>query len=632
MKPIGWLLLGGLLALAALAQNTRGVRVRGAFEVLILDEQSRRVALLSGQGAQGVGNRVPLNVARLDYFGERGLTNLSVIGTNCVYDAGEQTVTSPDPLKIVTADEQLQIEGQGFTWWRTNNHLVISNDVTTRLLRPPVGTNAPVPLFIRAGRLELFYHANEVAYSRSVQVEDPALHLHCAEFTVYGALTGGVQRLVARGSVELVNHADGGRATCSEATYHHTPEGEVIELTGDPQWSDGGRSGSADRITLYQTARRILALGQARLTLPRTGGDVTGLMGLGFAPPAKSANETTNRLIEVLAGTLEIELPPTNGPARRIVATTNVVIRDPAVPGGATAGRAEYQAPGRLDLTGNPVWSSAGTEVRAEWLSFNALRQMASALTNAVVRLPVARLRERFFGDTNAAPATLTNEVIEIRSDFATYQDTTLRFGEQVRAVFLSRDDQLGELTCRSLGITYSNRVQAIRATGAVVAEQFPLLREDGREIRRRLRGETFAVTFTPQETIESVLAEGDVTALQEERTGGTNVVRKELLAQQAAAWFGPTNHLRSARASGNVVFVAGHRSVTGETAVYSDDDGLARLTGNPVALLPEGRVSGAEEFIWDSRSNRYRVKGAFRSQWTQIPGLTNLPKLLIGN
>jgi hypothetical protein len=119
--------------------------------------------------------------------------------------------------------------------------------------------------------------------------------------------------------------------------------------------------------------------------------------------------------------------------------------------------------------------------------------------------------------------------------------------------------------------------------------------------------------------------------AVQVEQTSETNVVRKELLAQEVQAEFGPTNQIRSAKASGNVVFSAGARSVTGETAVFSDGDGLARLTGNPVAILPEGRVSGAEEFIWDSRSNRYRVKGAFRSQWNQIPGLTNLSKRILG-
>jgi hypothetical protein len=329
---------------------------------------------------------------------------------------------------------------------------------------------------------------------------------------------------------------------------------------------------------------------------------------------------------------LAIELPPTNGPVRRLLATTNVVIRDPATAGGATAHRAEYQAPGRLTLTGSPIWSGAGGEVRAEWLSFDVAQQRASALTNAVVRLPVARLRQRFAAESADAPGTATNEFVEVRSDYATYQDATLRFGDRVRAVFLGGTEVLGELTCHALGVTYSNRVQALRASGSVVAEQFPLRRADGTLVSRRLRGERFAVTFTPAETIESLLAEGDVVALQEERTGETNLVRKELLAQQIEAWFGATNHLRSARAAGNVVFRAGHRSVTGETAVYSDEDGLARLTGNPVALLPEGRVSGAEEFIWDSRSNRYRVKGAFRSRWTQIPGLTNLPALRIGN
>ncbi len=53
MKPIGGVVCVLLLVAGVLAQNTRGVRVRGAFEVLILDKQSRRLALLSGQGAQG---------------------------------------------------------------------------------------------------------------------------------------------------------------------------------------------------------------------------------------------------------------------------------------------------------------------------------------------------------------------------------------------------------------------------------------------------------------------------------------------------------------------------------------------------------------------------------------------------
>ncbi len=631
MKPIGGVVCVLLLVAGVLAQNTRGVRVRGAFEVLILDKQSRRLALLSGQGAQGIGNRVPLNTARLDYFGEHSVTNLSVLGTNCVYDAGAQTVTSPETLRIMTSDDRLKIEGRGFTWWRTNNHLVISNDVTTELRRPPVGTNAPVPLFIQSGLLELHYDSNVVTYSRAVRIDNPTVQLTCAEFTVYGALTGGVQRLVARGNVELLNKSDGGGARCDEATYLNTPDGEVIELAGDPRWDDGARSGSAERITINQTAHRILAVGRARLAVPREGNDAGGLLGLGFGAKPPTAPAATNNIVEVLAGALDIELPPTNGPVRRMVATTNVVIRDPSVPGGATAQRAEYREPGLLDLTGHPVWSSAGSEVRAELLSFNVLRQTASALTNAVVRLPVVRLRERFSGQTNPAAAAVTNQFVEIRSDYAIYQDTTLRFGDQVRAAFLAGDEKLGELTCRFLGVTYSNRVQAIRATGGIVADQYPLRLAGGPLVSRRIHGDTFAVTFTPQETLETASAAGDVMAVQVEQTSETNVVRKELLAQEVQAEFGPTNQIRSAKASGNVVFSAGARSVTGETAVFSDADGLARLTGNPVAILPEGRVSGAEEFIWDSRSNRYRVKGAFRSQWNQIPGLTNLSKRILG-
>lgn len=625
-------LIGCLVLLAGvLAQSNRGVQVRGAFQVLIPDKQGRRVAMLSGQGVQGIGVRVPLNTARLDYFGDHGVTNLSIIGTNCIYDSSQQTVTSPGPLRIVTGDDRLAVAGRGFTWWQTNNQLVISNEVTTELRRPPTSTNEVVPLLVRSGLVELQYGSNLVRYSQSVRVEDPSVQLTCSELLVYGVLTGGVQRLVARGQVELINKADGARARCEEAAYRDTSDGEVIELTGRPQWGDGVRSGTAERIVINQTTRRIQAIGEARLAVPVAGADAGGLLGLGFGTKTETVPAATNGIVEVLAGALEIDLPVTNGPVQRIVATTNVVIRDPAQPGGATAQRADYRQPGLLDLTGQPAWTSAGTEVRAELLSFSALDRTAAALTNTVVRLPVARLRERFTSATNTTPGITTNEVVEIRSDYARYLDGKLRFGDQVHATVLAGGERLGELTCRLLDVTYSNRVQAIRAAGNVVVDQFPMRIADGTVVSRRVQGEIFELTLTPEETLESVLAEGNVMARQNERSNPTNQVHKEVFAQRAEVRFGATNQIKSARAAGKVTFSTGARTVTGETATFSDVDGLARLTGNPTAILPEGQISGAEEFIWDSRSGKYRVKGAFRSQWNQVRGLTNMNKLILG-
>jgi len=90
------------------------------FRVPIFDRDHRAVALLNGvarlNGAavKPVGEQVPLATVRLDYFDGKGGTNLTILGTNCVYNLKQQTAASPDRLRLMTGDGRSYCAGA--TW------------------------------------------------------------------------------------------------------------------------------------------------------------------------------------------------------------------------------------------------------------------------------------------------------------------------------------------------------------------------------------------------------------------------------------------------------------------------------------------------------------------------------------
>ena len=93
----------------------------------------RAVIRIRGATAKLTG-QVPVEEFHREVYSLDGRTNLLISATNCVFDMRNHAAFSSDRVRVVSGDGRLLIEGLGFIWRQTNNTLVISNQVHTRLM------------------------------------------------------------------------------------------------------------------------------------------------------------------------------------------------------------------------------------------------------------------------------------------------------------------------------------------------------------------------------------------------------------------------------------------------------------------------------------------------------------------
>jgi hypothetical protein len=211
---------------------------------------------------------------------------------------------------------------------------------------------------------------------------------------------------------------------------------------------------------------------------------------------------------------------------------------------------------------------------------------------------------------------------VQVESEAASFRTGQLSFTPPVRARLLEGDRVLGQLTGRELTVTYRERLEAVEAAGAVRLEQFA--RPHRRPLTRTIECERLRVDFAETGTLSRLVADGGVRGWQSEvrRPDTAPVVTSMSAGQVAARFHAGTNRLETATASGRVRIARDQRRAEGEEATYSDGNGLLALTGRPVVVTPEGRISDATSLTWDTRQGRARGRGAFRIEWTF--GLTN--------
>ena len=600
--------------------------------------QNKQTGLLTGAGARTQPNgTVLLETARVEHYDPKGNTNanLLVLATNCTVNLRESRVSSADGLRVSTADGQLTLEGVGFTWTQDDSDLVVSNLVRTIIRKNLASATAAAAdtLTIQAGGLRFNHVSNVVVFENSVQAQDPELEVRCGRLTVQRGPSGKFDRLLAERDVAILSRRDGSRATSDRAEYRLAATGEVVELTGGPRWSDTTREARADTFLLQRAARSqpqiLQALGHASLRLPAGTNSLSGWSLLGPPPVPTPTNAVS--FIELAAGALTLVLPPTNGPVRGVVAETNVVIRDAADAWRAIATRAVFTND-VLELSGEPAWSAGGREVRGHLLRLHTTEQAVDVLGQARLRLPVATFGDRLpgLGSTNRLSAhATTNLLVLVESETASFRQGQLRFTPPVRAHLLDGGQPLGELTCQDLDVEYHDRLEAIEAAGTVRLEQFP--RPGRTPLTRTLECERLRLEFADAGALSRLLADGGVRGQQSEvRRPGTVPVLTTVAADRVSARFHEeTNRLDTATAAGHVRIAREQRRAEGGEASYSADTGLLRLTGQPVVIMPEGRISDATSLTWDTRQGRARGQGAFRIEWTRIP--TNQATNLIG-
>lgn len=621
-----------LTALAAGAEVACAAQPAGQareFRLPLLS-QNKQTGLLTGTGARTrPDGSVLLETARVEHYDPRGNTNanLLVLATNCVVDLRNSRVSSADGLRVSTTDGQLTLEGVGFQWSQDASDLVVSNQIRTIVRKQPAAGTQSDTLIIEAGRLRLNYASNVVRFQDEVLASDPELEVRCERLTVQRGASGKFDRLLAEQDVVILSRRDGSRATSERAEYRLAEDGEVVELTGRPHWSDAAREARAD-LFLLERARRgglqtLRALGHASLKLPAGTNSLADWSLFGPAPAPAAAKPPAD-FIELNAGALTLVLPPTNGPVKAVLAETNVVIHDTAGAWRANAVRAVFTNE-VLELTGNPVWAAGGREVRGDALRLHTVEQAVDVSGRAQLRLPLGSLVGHLpgIGDTNGPPArSLTNLMVQVESEAASFRAGRLSFTPPVQARLLEADRPLGQLTCRELTVTYRERLEAVEAAGTVRLEQFEQPKR--RLLTRTLECERLRVEFAETGTLSRLTAAGGVRGWQSEvpRPDAAPVVTTVNAEQVAARFHAGTNRLETAVASGQVRILRGQRRAEGEEATYADDTGLLVLTGQPVVVTPEGRITDATSLTWDTRLGRAHGRGAFRIEWTF--GLTN--------
>lgn len=551
-----------------------------------------------------------------------GRTNLFVFGTNCFFNQNTRIVQSAEPLRVQSGDGRLVLLGRGFSWWQTNNLILISNDVRTTVHRVLGSTNPP--LSVQSARLQARLNSNVVEFLDAVRVRDPEMDLDCGRLVVRRGTEGELDEIQAFGGVRMLNHRDGSTIQAEEARYRMTAEGEWVELFGEPRWDDGARSAEARWFLLDRARNRFQAIGDARILLPRSFQGLGALGAAGAHPPLPGSGG----LVELLAGMVTLQLPPTNGPVQEVRAQTNVIIRLPGEGLEGHAAEAEYLPEGVVRLRGEPSWTWGDRSGSGDLIQFgtNGTFRIEG---NAFLRFPVESVGAVLPGGTNAPGVggfPLTNAFVEVRSDFVDYRDQLIRFGDAVRARCTRGEEQLGTLSSHKLLVAYSNRVESVTARGDVEAAQSPRADSRGRLITRTLASDELTARLASGGRLGEVEAVGSVVGTQTtQRPDREQPQVGRLYCETLRAWLAPdTNRVDKLEATGGVRAILDARMAWGNRADYAGGDGLLRLSGSPLVLLPEGRVMGAEELTLNPETGRVGGRGRFRTYWRQDSFDTN--------
>jgi lipopolysaccharide assembly outer membrane protein LptD (OstA) len=130
------------------------------------------------------------------------------------------------------------------------------------------------------------------------------------------------------------------------------------------------------------------------------------------------------------------------------------------------------------------------------------------------------------------------------------------------------------------------------------------------RRAEKRLNCENLTVHFYTNGLLQSILAQTNVLAQQNEtRPGQAQPVHSELTATTANVFFfAHTNQVREIVAEQNVAILQADKKAHGEKAVYVASRREVELTGHPTAEMPMGRITHAQALIWNQAHNTLRA------------------------
>ncbi|MEO6034904.1 MAG: LptA/OstA family protein, partial [Verrucomicrobiota bacterium] len=418
----------------------------------------------------------------------------------------------------------------------------------------------------------------------------------------------------ANDHVVIVNKKDKSHATGEQAVYTAIESGEIIELTGQPFWSDGEREGTADKFIFDRTNNLFRAEQNAVFKVPRSKIGQLDLLTPGATP---STNALSKRVV-ISSDLMTFKMPPTNGPIQEMIADRHVVIISEIDESRATAKRAVYQeATGLMELTGDPEWKVKGNEIKADILVAGRTNQFFGARTNVHMKLPAAsfgKLASASGADTNSAG--LTNQFVEVFADDFTYATNVARFRDNIRAKTEDANGSKSTLVCNFLNITFgpSNQVEKVVASDKVFLKQIIGAAAQSRVLEKSIACDLLVLNRSPQTGfVQKIHAEKNVVGEQAEREE-SGQLRKKISAETVDVKFFPsTNQIESIIAERNVVADrivktdAGEKSAqaTGARASYSAAIDVVELTGKPTVTAEEVLLHEANVLRWNLKTGK---------------------------
>ncbi len=608
-------------------------------------------AIFTGQNAKQVsGSQVRVSEFGMRTFRNGNPSEVELIATapDCLIDRNSSVASSSGKIQAYTATTNLYIEGEGFFCQQTNAILIISNKVqtiirkdllksksadktssTTNAFSSP-GTNQLLKIF--ADHFQFLYELNLITYSGNVLVDDAQMELTCNTLTIELGTNKSIQQITADQNVVIVNKKDKSRAMGDQAVYVVNSEKELLELTGNPLWTDGQREGTAMVFKFDRKQNIFRAEKNAIFTMPREKLTRPGL----FLGSSKT-NAAAGPIVEIAADLISFKLPQTNGPIREIVAETNVVITSASDQSRASAAKAIYNAAsGAIELTGNPVWKIQQNEISAEILVIGT-NQFFAARTNVHLKLP-STLFGKTLGahGTNTIPAN-TNQFVEIFADDFYYATNLATFRENVHGKMLDATLAQTSLDCGYLQILFSpsNQVQNVTARKSVFLQQIPALAAPSKILKKTVACEALTLNRSVETGfLKSIHATTNVVGEQIEQLASGEGL-KRISAQDVSINFLPaTNQIGSIVANEKVLaekIEHAHGKVKfsqaqGELALYDSFAESLELTGKPTARIDNLFFNEATIFRWNLKTgkisaNPYRV--------TTLSSTNNLKSIL---
>lgn len=604
----GWLgVLLGLLGLASgFAQTSRdgATGFNAARYHPAPNFRQMEIKLTGSEATQLPGNGKQFRVIQPQFTSYRtnGETVVMIETPECLFDetdAKARTISSEQTLLMRSGAGDFSITGRGFRWWQNSKTLIISNDVRA-LVR--YTNNAP-PMEITSRWFEFDAEQRRGIFHDNVRGEDTNQVFTCELLTISattnratkpqgssainlaGANSGGLDYIEADGDLTVIGKQPGQRAKAKRGAYHHAEQ--RMDLIGDAEWEYDGRSGEADRFTIWQKGEDIDASGKVRVTLPQNElGAAGGLL--------SSTNATTNLVtlfadrftkrgerlladgnVRITDGTNQLTCAKLEGkhsrkkPQEGSASATGGVFVGRA-DGGIHSDRADYsKAKEEVLFTGDPRFLQGEINGTAERVIVHTVSREIRAENDVTVNFPLPADGGKWL---SFLPNEQTNQVAKP-----------------------NRPDQKINVAAQ----TFQFRDRRGLFTGDVVAREMPA---DGSESRMRA-DEIEVLLAADQKHAESLQARKNVVC--ERGTVGVTNGPAEYARLECATL---TAHLDPATsefvnlvADGGVDLRQPMRRAQGKKAVYTHADQILRLQGNPRIEIPEGVYHSTQELIWDN-------------------------------